>query len=74
MHLGDYELRDILAVAWCEDMAARFPNADHRGCRQQMWHDGTRWHAHTPPHCLGYHCVRCGAATGQYGHRNCPNT
>lgn len=73
MNLEHYELRDILAVQWYDAMWERFPNADHRGCRQEMYNDGQRWRSYDPPRCKGFHCVRCGEATGQFGHRNCPN-
>lgn len=72
MRLSDYELRDIVAAVWDDDLAARFPDADHRGCRQEMYHDGQVWRSHVPARCRGYHCVHCGEATGQFGHRNCP--
>lgn len=72
MNLGHYELRDILAVQWHDQMWERFPNADHHGCRQEMFHDGVRWQPYVPARCMGFHCVRCGEATGQFGHRNCP--
>lgn len=68
-----YQPGEVLAIQWNTEMAARFPNADHHGCRQEMWHDGTYWKTYSPPRCSGYHCNRCGAATGMFGHTNCPD-
>lgn len=68
---GRYQITELLAVAWNDDMASRFPNADHHGCRQEMWHDGTYWKTHNPPRCHGYHCNDCGSATNIMGHHNC---
>lgn len=73
MGLDRYRIDELLAVGWCDEMAQRFPNADHHGCRQEMWHDGHRWHPYSPAHCVGYHCNRCGAATNSFGHHNCPD-
>lgn len=73
MSLGRYRIGEILCTEWNPEMAARFPNADHHGCRQEMWHDGTYWKTHSPARCHGYHCNRCGAATNSYGHHNCPD-
>lgn len=69
-----YRIGYVVAVEWNPDMAARFPNADHNGCRQELWHDGHHWKRHQPAKCHGYHCNRCGAATGMYGHTNCPDS
>lgn len=67
-----------VAVQWDAQMAQLFPNADHRGCRQRMRADPTdgsgHWAPCDPPQCLGYHCPRCGAATGSFGHRPCDKT
>lgn len=71
--LDNYELGDIVAVQWYAGMNDLFPNADHTGCRQEMYHDGEYWRSYDPPRCMGYHCLRCGAATGMFGHRGCPN-
>lgn len=73
MSLDRYRLGEILATGWNPEMAARFPNADHHGCRQEMWHDGTYWQRFDPVRCGGYHCNRCGAATNSYGHHDCPD-
>lgn len=73
MSLDRYQLGYVVAVSWNDEMAARFPNADHYGCRQEMWHDGERWQRHDPVRCHGYHCNRCGAATGSFGHTDCPD-
>jgi hypothetical protein len=69
--LGNIKLGPVVAVQWCDDMAARFPDADHHGCRQSMRPVGARWMPFDPPLCHGYHCPHCGAPTGQYGHRRC---
>jgi hypothetical protein len=80
MSLDRYQLGEIVAVGWNEDMAKRFPNADHRGCRQEMRQPppdsrGIRrpWIAYDPPRCHGWHCNRCGAPTNSYGHHECPD-
>lgn len=73
MSLDRYQLGEILATGWNPEMAARFPNADHHGCRQEMWHDGTYWKPYDPVRCVGFHCNRCGAATNSYGHHDCPD-
>ena len=69
--LGPYRLGLVVAVQWCDDMAAQFPDADHNGCRQSMRPVHDRWQPFDPPLCHGYHCPHCGTATGQYGHRGC---
>lgn len=70
---GRYLLGDPVAVEWNGELAQRFPDADHHGCRQEMWHDGQHWRRHTPIRCHGYHCPRCGQACGSNGHRDCTN-
>ena len=70
---GRWEVGELLAVSWSDEMAQRFPNADHTGCRQECWHDGTQWQPHGPPRCHGWHCNRCGAPTNSYGHHACPD-
>lgn len=69
-----FELRELVAVSWSDEMTQRFPNADHTGCRQLM-HPGPdgHWVPHRPPHCLDWHCNRCGAPTNSYGHHDCPD-
>lgn len=71
MSLDRYRLEELVAVQWNPVLADQFPNADHRGCRQEMWHDGSSWHAYTPARCVGYHCPYCGGACGSYGHHGC---
>ena len=73
MSLSDYQLGDLLAVGWNDDMAARFPNADHNGCRQEMRQLLDRWAPYVPARCVGHHCNRCGAPTNSYGHHSCPD-
>jgi hypothetical protein len=72
--LGKWTLVELLAVGWSEDMAARFPNAVHAGCRQEMHagEDGLLRPC-SPPRCMGWHCNRCGKATSSYGHHMCPD-
>lgn len=69
--LDRYELRELVAVSWNDEMAQRFPTADHTGCRQQCWHDGTCWQPYEPACCNDWHCNRCGAPTNSYGHHTC---
>ncbi len=71
LHGHSYRLLNTVAVQWCPEMAKQFPNADHGGCRQELWHNGEHWERFTPPRCHGYHCPECGEATGSYGHRAC---
>ena len=73
MSLDRYQLGEVLATQWCDDMAARFPNADHHGCRQEMQAINDRWKPYNPARCHGWHCNRCGAPTNAYGHHNCPD-
>ena len=73
MSLDRYQLGYVVAVSWNDDMARRFPNADHHGCRQEMRDMGDRYTPFDPPRCHGYHCNRCGAATGSFGHNDCPD-
>ena len=73
MSLERYELGYIVAVSWTAEMAQRFPNADHAGCRQEMWHDGEQWRSFNPVRCGGWHCNRCGAPTNMFGHHSCPD-
>lgn len=69
---ASYRLGETVAVMWNPTMAAMFPDADHQGCRQEMRHNGQVWEPHNPVKCHGYHCPLCGAATGMFGHRECP--
>ena len=73
MSLDRYQLGEIAAVQWSPEVAARFPNADLHGCRQQHYEQDGRWVAFDPPRCHGWHCNRCGAATGMFGHTDCPD-
>lgn len=73
MSLDRYQLGEILCTQWSAEMSARFPNADHRGCRQEMWIDGDHYKPFDPVRCVGYHCNRCGEPTNSYGHHDCPD-
>ena len=75
MSLEDFTPIELVAVQWNPDMAQRFPNADHTGCRQLMRRlpDGRTWVPCDPPQCHGWHCNRCGAPTNSYGHHTCPD-
>lgn len=68
-----WQLRELLAVSWDADMAARFPDADHTGCLQLLYHEDGEWRPYDPPICKGWHCNRCGAPTNSYGHHVCPD-
>lgn len=66
--LGRWEVAELVAVMWNDDMAQRFPNANHAFCRVQMdlaTGDVLR--------CVGWHCNRCGVATSCQGHHACPD-
>ena len=69
-----YQLLNEVARLWDDHMAQQFPDADHRGCRQEMRLVIDRWMPYHPARCAGYHCPHCGAATGGYGHTNCEAT
>lgn len=72
-----YELQDVVAELWNDHLAKRFPHTSHRMCFQQMRlpDDGSQYAVpFTPPRCQDWHCPRCGAPTGMYGHRECDTT
>ncbi|WPH57705.1 hypothetical protein [Mycobacterium phage WXIN] len=74
MILGNrWELGELIAVSWNDEMAERFPNADHTSCRQELHHDGNDWQPFSPVRCHGPHCNRCGAPTDCQGGHNCPD-
>lgn len=68
---GRWRLDELLAVEWNPELAQRFPNADHTGCRQDCWHDTVQWRPYDPPRCRDWHCHRCGRATNSMGHHEC---
>lgn len=68
---GRWEVQELVAAGWNGDLAARFPDADHAGCRQMMYHEHGGWHPYDPPKCLDWHCNRCGAPTNSFGHHDC---
>lgn len=61
--LGKYTVGELLASVWNDEMAQRFPNADHTFCRV----DGRTLRCH------GLHCNRCGAPTDAQGGHDCPD-
>lgn len=65
--LGKYKITELLAASWSDEMAQRFPNADHRGCRCEINEQGEI------VRCVGWHCNRCGKSTNSYGHHDCPD-
>lgn len=65
--LDRYEIAELVAVMWNDDMAARFPNAQHHFCRQMPGEPGG------PVRCFGWHCNRCGQPTNSFGHHDCPD-
>jgi len=71
--LGKWTVGELLAVRWDDEMAQRFPNANHALCRQEMERRADGMHPFDPPHCIGWHCNRCGATTGDQGHHYCPD-
>lgn len=66
-------MAELLAVMWNDEMAHRFPNAEHHHCRQEMRPTENGFEPFAPPRCMGWHCNRCGAATNSYGHHDCPD-
>ena len=71
MAIEDYKIMELLAVQWNEELAARFPNADHHECRQLMRQDGDKWVPYSPVRCAGWHCHLCGSPTNIMGHHHC---
>ena len=85
MAIEDYKIMELLAVQlnavsesflavtelWNEELAARFPNADHHECRQLMRQDGDKWVPYSPVRCAGWHCRLCGSPTNIMGHHHC---
>lgn len=71
--ISRYQLGELLCVSWSDEMANRFPNADHTGCRQEMRRGEHGWESFDPVRCHGWHCNRCGAPTNSYGHHDCPD-
>lgn len=65
---GRYELGELVAVQWSEEMRARFPYADHSGCYQSLRRTDGGWVPFSPALCHDWHCPRCGAPTNGYGH------
>jgi len=70
---SDYWLQELVAVEWNPKLAYQFPNADHHGCRQEMFHDGNQWVSYNPVKCVGWHCPFCGEPTNIYGHHSTRN-
>ena len=68
-----YELGPVVAVQWNNELADRFPNADHTGCRQSLRHitELGVWEPFTPALCHDYHCPNCGNPCNYTGHRQC---
>lgn len=65
-----YEICELVAVGWSDDMAERFPNADHTMCRQEFQEIYGRI---VPTRCRGWHCNRCGKPTNCQGGHDCPD-
>lgn len=71
---GKWRITELLAVQWNPEMAQRFPNAEHAGCRQECYPDENGWaKSYDPPRCVDWHCNRCGQATNSFGHHDCPD-
>ena len=69
MSLDDYELADVVAVEWNDELAARFPDADHTGCRTRYRiTEAGKWVPVEPIACVGWHCPNCGQPTNLMGH------
>lgn len=62
-----WQLGELVAVMWNDEMAARFPSADHTLCRVEVDSLGRVLR------CMGWHCNRCGAPTNYQGGHNCPD-
>lgn len=71
----DYELQEIIAVQWNNQLAQRFPNTSHHDCRQSMIfnHIKDKWEPFNPPLCHDWHCQLCGKPCNVMGHHQCDN-
>lgn len=67
MSFDGWRIVDTLAVAWDEDMEARFPAVEHDECRVLVSEDRQTFV------CRGWHCNRCGAPTNSFGGHECPD-
>ena len=63
-----YKPIELLATLWNDDMAARFPNADHSDCRVEV-----DLRTLTLIGCRGWHCNRCGEAINPITLHSCPD-
>lgn len=63
-----YTAIEMLASIWNDELAERFPNADHSECSVRI---------HLPTleirGCVDWHCNRCGIATNPHAPHNCPD-
>ena len=65
---GGYVPLELLAELWSDDMARRFPSADHSECMSEVtWKDG----AVVSVTCRGWHCNRCGVAVNPLSSHGC---
>lgn len=70
---GRYRITELLCVMWNDDMAARFPDANHIDCRQEMRVAHNGYLPFDPVRCIDWHCNRCGQSTNSMGHHDCPD-
>lgn len=60
----------LAATLWNDELAQRFPNADHTGCLSWISvEDGVP----RIVRCADWHCNRCGSATNTFGGHDCPD-
>lgn len=61
--VGGWNVVETLAVVWNDELAQRFPHANHDSCRIDI----------STFRCHGLHCNRCGSPTGVQGGHDCPD-
>jgi hypothetical protein len=71
--IDGYNLGDVVAELWCDRLARRFPHTSHSNCFQAMRLVDGQYNPvpFIPARCQDWHCPKCGASTGMYGHQEC---
>ena len=64
--LGGYTPTELLACMWSDDMARRFPHAEHEECLVEV--RNTEFVA-----CRDWHCNRCGVHVNPLVRHGCPD-
>ncbi|SID33758.1 Uncharacterised protein [Mycobacteroides abscessus subsp. abscessus] len=68
--LSNGAVYELAATLWNDELAQRFPHADHTACLSlHSVEDGVaRW-----VKCVDWHCNRCGSPTNTFGGHDCPD-